>query len=58
MEQAKNAIEIYQFRVVLRETSPHLWRRLLVRSDGIVNLFHCLLLTHNILFHGIRQTTI
>ena len=32
MEKAQNAIEIYQLRVVLRETSPHLWRRLTERQ--------------------------
>ena len=34
METAPNPIEIYQFRVVLRDTSPHIWRRFLVRSDS------------------------
>jgi hypothetical protein len=39
MEPAQNAIEIYQLRVVLRETSPHIWCRFLVRSDSpIVDL--------------------
>src|SRR5262245_41911045 len=34
MEPVQNPIEIYQLRVVRRETSPHLWRRFLVRSDS------------------------
>jgi hypothetical protein len=40
MNQAASPIEIYQFRVVLRETSPHIWRRLLVRSDSTLITFH------------------
>ena len=36
MEPAPNYIEIYQLRVVLRETSPHIWRRFLVRSDSSI----------------------
>jgi len=40
MELAPNAIEIYQLRVVLRETSPHIWRRLLVRSDSSIVDLH------------------
>src|SRR5262247_2263416 len=39
MEPAQNPLEIYQLRVVLRETSPHIWRRFLVRShSSIVDL--------------------
>ena len=34
MQPPQNPIEIYQFRVVLRETSPHIWRRFLMRSDS------------------------
>jgi hypothetical protein len=40
MEPAQNSIEIYQLRVVLRETSPHIWRRLLVRSDSSIVDLH------------------
>jgi Plasmid pRiA4b ORF-3-like protein len=40
MEAAKNTIEIYQLHVVLRETSPHIWRRLLVRSDSSIVDLH------------------
>jgi len=39
MQPPQNPIEIYQFRVVLRETSPHIWRRFLVRSaSSLVDL--------------------
>lgn len=34
MEMTQNPIDIYQFRGVLRDTSPHIWRRVLVRSDS------------------------
>ena len=40
MNQTTSPIEIYQFRVVLRETSPHIWRRLLVRNDSPLITFH------------------
>src|ERR671923_2145150 len=40
MEPAQNPIEIYQLRVVLRETSPHIWRRFLVRSDSSIVDLH------------------
>jgi Plasmid pRiA4b ORF-3-like protein len=40
MEAAQNPIEIYQLRVVLRETSPHIWRRLLVCSDSSIVDLH------------------
>src|SRR6202035_2270059 len=40
MEPTQNPIEIYQFRVVLRETSPHIWRRFLVRSDSSIVDLH------------------
>jgi hypothetical protein len=40
MNQNTSPIEIFQFRVVLRETSPHIWRRLLVRSDSTLITFH------------------
>ena len=40
MEPAQNAIEIYQLRVVRRETSPHIWRRFLVRSDSSIVDLH------------------
>jgi Plasmid pRiA4b ORF-3-like protein len=40
MNESTSANEIYQFRVMLRETSPHVWRRLLVRSDSKLIDFH------------------
>ena len=40
MEPAQNPIEIYQLRVVLRETSPHIWRRFLVRNDSSIVDLH------------------
>ena len=40
MESNQNPVEIYQLRVVLRETSPHLWRRFLVRSDSSIIDLH------------------
>src|SRR5687768_6322409 len=40
MEPAQNPVEIYQLRVVLRETSPHIWRRFLVRSDNSIVDLH------------------
>jgi hypothetical protein len=46
MQPAQNPIEIYQLRVVLRETSPHIWRRFLVRSDSsIVDLHQTIQIT-------------
>jgi hypothetical protein len=40
MEPNQNPVEIYQLRVVLRETSPHIWRRFLVRSDSSIVDLH------------------
>src|SRR5487761_821443 len=40
MNEITSPIEIYQFRVVLRETSPHVWRRILVPSNATLILFH------------------
>jgi hypothetical protein len=40
MNPATFSGEICQFRVVLRETSPHIWRRLLVPSDFTLIPFH------------------
>ena len=43
MSAATASIEIYQFRVVVRDTSPHLWRRLLVNSNTTLAKFHDIL---------------
>lgn len=40
MVQASDCLEVYQFRIVLRKTSPHIWRRVLVRSDSTLAGFH------------------
>src|SRR5262244_2998882 len=40
MQPAQNSTEIYQLRIVLRETSPHIWRRFLVRSDSSIVDLH------------------
>jgi hypothetical protein len=40
MDQTNSSIEIYQFRIALRETSPHIWRRLLVPSNVTLITFH------------------
>lgn len=40
MDDTAFSFEVYQFRIVLRETSPHIWRRLLVPSDSTLIAFH------------------
>src|SRR3954471_24691943 len=45
MPPAHFPFEIYQFRIVLRETSPPVWRRLLLPSDGTLIAFHQILQT-------------
>ena len=40
MDPAQNTIEIYQLRAVLRETSPHIRGRVLVRSDSSIMDLH------------------
>jgi hypothetical protein len=40
MSQPISSIEIYQFRIVLCETSPHIWRRILLASDTTLIAFH------------------
>ncbi|MGH9395700.1 MAG: IS1096 element passenger TnpR family protein, partial [Terriglobia bacterium] len=48
MTQANNFPTIYQFRVVLRELSPHIWRRILIESDNtIVDLHRALQIAFN-----------
>src|SRR6266581_9222349 len=43
MNQPIEPPSIYQFRIVLREISPLIWRRLLVRSDTILAHLHTML---------------
>ncbi len=39
----KSFLEIYQFRFYLKEISPMIWRRLLIRNDSsIADLHHCI----------------
>ena len=38
-------VPIYQFRVVLKDTSPHIWRRLLVHSECSLAEFHRIIQT-------------
>jgi hypothetical protein len=38
-------VPIYQFRVVLKDTSPHIWRRLLVHSQCSLAEFHGIIQT-------------
>jgi hypothetical protein len=40
MIQANNFSQIYQFRIVLRELSPHIWRRILIGSDSTIVDLH------------------
>ena len=40
METSESAVEIYQLHVWIRQISPMIWRRLLVRSDSSIEDFH------------------
>lgn len=40
MIQADNLPEIYQFRAVLRELNPHIWRRIQVSGDSTIVDLH------------------
>jgi hypothetical protein len=40
MESNDGKVSVYQFRVRLREISPDIWRRLLVRSDSTIADLH------------------
>ena len=40
MSQSDQFVSAYQFHIVLRRTSPHLWRRVLVRSDSTLRQLH------------------
>jgi hypothetical protein len=40
MGNADNAVEVYQLRIWIREISPQIWRRLLVRNDSTIAQLH------------------
>src|ERR1035437_10070760 len=40
MRQSGQQVSVYQLRIVLRRTSPHIWRRVLVRSDSTLGNLH------------------
>jgi len=40
MSQSDQSVNAYQLRIVLRRTSPHLWRRVLVGSDSTLRQLH------------------
>jgi hypothetical protein len=40
MSQSDQQVNAYQLRIVLRRTSPHIWRRVVVRSDSPLGQLH------------------
>ena len=40
MSSTEQAVQVYQLRVWIREISPQIWRRLLVRSDSTIAQLH------------------
>jgi hypothetical protein len=40
MSQSDQQVNAYQLRIVLRRTSPHIWRRVVVRSDSTLCHLH------------------
>ncbi len=40
MSNKEQAVQVYQLRVWIREISPQIWRRLLVRSDSTIAQLH------------------
>ena len=40
MSQSDQSVNAYQLRIVLRRTSPHLWRRVVVGSDSTLGQLH------------------
>jgi len=36
-----DSLEIYQLRIWLKEISPMIWRRLLIKSDASIADLHC-----------------
>jgi hypothetical protein len=40
MSQSDQQVNAYQLRIALRRTSPHIWRRVVVRSDSTLGQLH------------------
>jgi hypothetical protein len=40
MSSIGQAVQVYQLRIWIREISPQIWRRLLVRSDSTIAQLH------------------
>ena len=40
MSQSDQSVSVYQLHIALRRTSPHLWRRVLVRSNSTLRQLH------------------
>jgi hypothetical protein len=40
MSQSGQQVNAYQLRIVLRRTSPHIWRRVVVQSDSTLGQLH------------------
>ena len=40
ISQSDQQVSGYRFRIVLRRTSPHIWRRVVVRSDSTLGQLH------------------
>ena len=36
MSSTEQTVQVYQLRIWIREISPQIWRRLLVRSDSTI----------------------
>ena len=40
MSSTEQTVQVYQLRIWIREISPQIWRRLLVRSDSTIAHLH------------------
>ena len=40
MSQSDQQVNAHRLRIVLRRTSPHIWRRVVVRSDSTLGQLH------------------
>src|ERR1700681_4037004 len=40
MRSTEQTVQVYQLRIWIREISPQIWRRLLVRSDSTIAALH------------------